>query len=68
MIELTITDEPNTDPEFLGELARRKAMITDITDCIKAGGHDVYGDTLLALAFRTETELKHICRELNIKV
>lgn len=45
----------------------KQAMITDILQAIKAGGCYMAGDILLALVFKTETELKLICAELYIK-
>ena len=44
----------------------KQAMITEILLAAKAGGCYMDGDILFALAFRTESELKTICSELNI--
>ncbi len=45
----------------------KKAMIDEIINNCKANEVYVGGDMLLALAFKTESELHTICNELNIK-
>ena len=44
----------------------KKDMITDIIQTSKAGGCYIDGDLFLALAFRSESELRTICTELHI--
>lgn len=44
----------------------RQEMISKILLCVKANGLYVSGDFFLMLAFRTERELREICRELHI--
>jgi hypothetical protein len=41
-------------------------MIGKILETVKANGVPTTGDMFLALAFRTESELRGICRELHI--
>lgn len=43
-------------------------MIQEILIAYKAGGGYADGDVFFALAFRSDSELKAICRELHIKV
>lgn len=44
----------------------KKKLITAILQCMAANGLYISGDLWLALAFRTESELRQICRELHI--
>lgn len=44
----------------------KSQMITEILNACKANNCYTSGDLLLALAFRTESELKKICFELHI--
>lgn len=44
----------------------RETMITEIVHAMKANGMFVSGDLYLSLVFRTEVELRGICRELHI--
>jgi hypothetical protein len=45
----------------------KQQMIQDILINAKANNVITDGDLFFALAFRTETELKKICQEMNIK-
>jgi hypothetical protein len=44
----------------------KKNLITAILQCMAANGIYITGELFFALAFRTESELKQICRELHI--
>jgi hypothetical protein len=44
----------------------KKKLITAILQCIAANELYISGDLFFTLAFRTESELKAICRELHI--
>jgi hypothetical protein len=46
----------------------KEEMIREITSLCIANGCKVDGDMFFALAFRTEDELRDICREMNIKI
>ena len=41
-------------------------MIAEILLCVKANNLPTTGELFFTLAFRTESELKNICRELHI--
>ena len=54
---------------YLMEMIMTKGqMIQEIFICMKANQLYISGDLFLTLAFRTEDELKNICRELGIKI
>lgn len=55
-----MSTEPTTD--------RAATMRHEIMLTVKANGLPVSGEFWLTLAFRTETELAAICRELHIAV
>lgn len=44
----------------------KKNLITAILQCMAANGKYISGELFFTLAFRTESELKAICRELHI--
>jgi hypothetical protein len=44
----------------------KKNLITAILQCMAANGLYISGELFFTLAFRTEAELKQICRELHI--
>lgn len=46
----------------------KKQMIEEILIKARAGGAHIDGDMFFALAFRTEDELRGICREIGIPV
>lgn len=46
----------------------KKILINRILQTISAGGGYISGELFFTLAFRTEKELKKICRELNIVI
>lgn len=50
-----------------GERTSKEIMISEILIAAKASGVYVSGDMFFALAFRTETELRQICREIGIR-
>lgn len=45
----------------------KERMITDILQACAAGGCFISGELFFSLAFRTDSELRAICRELCIK-
>jgi hypothetical protein len=46
----------------------KQEMMEEIMLSASASGYRIDGDVFFALAFRTESELRQICRELHIKV
>lgn len=44
----------------------KEAMINEILMVCKANNVPTTGDLFFSLAFRTESELKRICKELNV--
>jgi len=52
---------------YNGRQLTKEAMIQEILITCKANKVRAGGEIFLALAFRTEAELKAICQELHIK-
>lgn len=46
----------------------KQRMIQDILVTVRANGQPTTGDLYFALIFRTESELRAICRELHLPV
>ena len=45
----------------------KEQMVAEILIVMKANGVTTTGDMFFALAFRTDSELRKICRELHIR-
>lgn len=65
---ITIVDDPKESTITPEELAENKGLITDIMHVVKLSNVPKSDEILLALAFRSTSELKKIARELHIKV